>query len=80
MCDKMVAPNVSLTSSVPQCKENTKSVEKISEVIKSLPGPMVKQHSGGKRKKSIFYPDISLDVQENVDLKFSTEVCASIGK
>lgn len=78
MCDKMVAPNVSLTSSVPQCKESTKSVEKISEVIKSLPGQLVKQHSSGKRKKAVLYPDISLDVQKNVDLKFNTEVCASI--
>ncbi|XP_062988056.1 ski-like protein [Elgaria multicarinata webbii] len=78
MCDKMVAPNVSLTSSVQQCKEATKTVEKISEVIKSLPGQLVKQHSGGKRKKPIFYQDLSLEVQEKVDLKLSTEVCASI--
>nr|XP_028587392.1 ski-like protein [Podarcis muralis]XP_028587393.1 ski-like protein [Podarcis muralis] len=77
MCDKMVAPNVSLTSSVPQCKEATKTAEKISEVIKSLPGQSVKQHSGGKRKKAIFFQDLSLEVQEKVDLKLSTEVCAN---
>lgn len=80
MCDKMVAPNVSLTSSVPQCKEATKTAEKISEVIKSLPGQSVKQHSGGKRKKAIFFQDLSLEVQEKVDLKLSTEVCANSGE
>ncbi|KAM3834104.1 ski-like protein isoform 3-T5 [Vipera latastei] len=33
MCDKVVAPNVSLSTSMPQCKETTKTVEKISEDI-----------------------------------------------
>ncbi|XP_061493290.1 ski-like protein isoform X3 [Rhineura floridana] len=75
MCDKVVAPNVSLTSSVPQYKEATKPVEKISEVMKSVHGQSVKQHSGGKRKKAIFFQDISLEVQEKVDLKLSTEMC-----
>ncbi|XP_044290448.1 ski-like protein isoform X2 [Varanus komodoensis] len=78
MCDKMVAPNVSLTSSVQQCKEATKTAEKISEVIKSLPGQSMKQHVGGKRKKNIFYQDFSLEVQEKGDLKLNTEMCASV--
>lgn len=76
MCDKVVAPNVSLTSSVSQCKEATKTAEKISEVIKSLPGQLAKQHTSSKRKKSI-YQDTSLDVNEKVDLKHGTEIHSS---
>ncbi|KAL8188006.1 UNVERIFIED_CONTAM: hypothetical protein K2H54_059335 [Gekko kuhli] len=78
MCDKVVAPNVSLTSSVSQCKEAAKTVEKISEVIKSLPGQSGKPHSAGKRKKAIFYQDSSLEVQNKVDVKLGTEVCTSL--
>ncbi|XP_053163037.1 ski-like protein isoform X2 [Hemicordylus capensis] len=77
MCDKVVAPNVSLTSSVSQCKEATKTVEKISEVIKSLPGQLMK-HTGSKRKKSNFYRDSSVGMKEKVDLKLGTEVCTSL--
>lgn len=80
MCDKVVAPNVSLTSSVSQCKEATKTVEKISEVIKSLPGQSAKQHTSSKRKKSTFYQDASLDVKEKVNLKLGTDVCPSLGE
>lgn len=79
MCDKVVAPNVSLTSSVSQCKEATKTAEKISEVIKSLPGQLAKQHTSSKRKKSI-YQDTSLDVNEKVDLKHGTEIRSSSGE
>lgn len=78
MCDKVVAPNVSLTSSVSQCKEAVKTVEKITEVIKSLPGQSVKPHSAGKRKKAIFYQDSSLEPQNKVDVKLGTEVCTSL--
>ncbi|XP_015267077.1 PREDICTED: ski-like protein [Gekko japonicus] len=78
MCDKVVAPNVSLTSSVSQCKEAAKTVEKISEVIKSLPGQSVKPHSAGKRKKAIFYQDSCLEVQNKVDVKLGAEVCTSL--
>ncbi|KAH0624142.1 hypothetical protein JD844_007577 [Phrynosoma platyrhinos] len=80
MCDKMIAPNVSLTSPVSQCKEPTKTVEKISEVIKSVPGQSLKHHSGGRRKKAVYYQNHSLEVQENFDLKHNTDVFASIGQ
>lgn len=80
MCDKVVAPNVSLTSSVLQSKEAAKTAEKITEVIKSLPGQSVKPHSAGKRKKAIFYQDSSLEAQSKVDVKLGTEICTSLGK
>ncbi|XP_042313735.1 ski-like protein [Sceloporus undulatus] len=80
MCDKMIAPNVSLTSPVSQCKEPTKTVEKISEVIKSVPGQSLKHHSGGRRKKAVYYQNRSLEVQENIDVKHSTDVLAGIGQ
>ncbi|XP_066476664.1 ski-like protein [Tiliqua scincoides] len=76
MCDKVVAPNVSLTSSVSQCKEGTKTVEKISEAIKSLPGQSAKQHTSSKRKKTV-YRDTSLDMKEKVGLQLGTEICPS---
>nr|XP_056706569.1 ski-like protein [Euleptes europaea] len=78
MCDKVVAPNVSLTSSVSQCKEAAKTAEKFAEVIKSLPGQSVKQHSASKRKKAILYQDSSLEAPNKVDGKLSTEVCAGL--
>ncbi|XP_060539161.1 ski-like protein isoform X1 [Pantherophis guttatus] len=78
MCDKVVAPNVSLSTSMPQCKETTKTVEKISEVYKSFPGQSLKQQNGSKRKKSIFYQDIALEGQEKGDLKPRSGICASI--
>ncbi|XP_060098481.1 ski-like protein [Heteronotia binoei] len=78
MCDKVVAPNVSLTSSVSQCKEAAKTAEKITEVIKSLPGQSVKPHSAGKRKKAIFYQDSPPEAQNKSDMKFGTEVCTSL--
>nr|XP_060623517.1 ski-like protein [Anolis sagrei ordinatus] len=80
MCDKMIAPNVSLTSPVSHCKEPTKTVEKSSEVVKSASGQSLKHHSGGRRKKAVYYQDHSLEVQENVDLKRSTDVCAGKGQ
>ncbi|XP_077204537.1 ski-like protein [Paroedura picta] len=78
MCDKVVAPNVSLTSSVSQCKEAAKTAEKITEVIKSLPGQSVKPHSAGKRKKAAFYQDRSLEAQSKADVKLGPEVCTSL--
>ncbi|XP_015685836.1 ski-like protein, partial [Protobothrops mucrosquamatus] len=78
MCDKVVAPNVSLSTSMPQCKETTKTVEKISEVYKSFSGTSLKQQNGGKHKKSVFYQDIALEGQEKFDLKPRSGICASI--
>uniref|UniRef100_A0A670Z5I5 SKI like proto-onco n=1 Tax=Pseudonaja textilis TaxID=8673 RepID=A0A670Z5I5_PSETE len=80
MCDKMVAPNVSLSTSMPQCKETTKTIEKIPEVFKSFPGQSLKQQHGSKRKKSIFYQNIPLEGQEKVDLKPRSGTCTSIGE
>ncbi|XP_019358833.1 PREDICTED: ski-like protein [Gavialis gangeticus] len=70
MCDKVVAPNVSLTS---QCKEATKTAGRSSELMKSLPGQSEKQLSSSKRKKGASYPELSLEEQEKIDLKTNTE-------
>ena len=68
MCDKVVAPNVSLTSAVPQPKEVTKT-----EASKSIPRQSEKPHSSGKHQKIVSYPDVSLEEQEKMDLKASKE-------
>uniref|UniRef100_A0A8C8VQ99 SKI like proto-oncogene n=1 Tax=Pelusios castaneus TaxID=367368 RepID=A0A8C8VQ99_9SAUR len=75
MCDKVVAPNVSLTL---QSKEATKTAVKISEVIKSSPGHSQKQLNNVKHKKAAFYPELSLEEQEKNDLKTSTELRKSV--
>ncbi|XP_070322534.1 ski-like protein isoform X2 [Odocoileus virginianus] len=69
MCDKVVAPNVSLTSAVPQAKEVTKT-----EASKSIPRQSEKPHSSGKHQKIASYPDVSLEEQEKMDLKTSKEL------
>lgn len=69
MCDKVVAPNVSLTSAVPQSKEVTKT-----EASKSIPRQSEKPHSSGKHQKIVSYPDVSLEEQEKMDLKASKEL------
>ncbi|XP_069435962.1 ski-like protein isoform X1 [Ovis canadensis] len=69
MCDKVVAPNVSLTSAVPQPKEVTKT-----EASKSIPRQSEKPHSSGKHQKIVSYPDVSLEEQEKMDLKASKEL------
>lgn len=75
MCDKVVAPNVSLTSAVSQSKEVTKT-----EANRSLPRQSEKPHSGGKHQKTVSYPDVSLEEQEKMDLKTSRELCSRLGK
>uniref|UniRef100_A0A6I8NVQ0 SKI like proto-onco n=1 Tax=Ornithorhynchus anatinus TaxID=9258 RepID=A0A6I8NVQ0_ORNAN len=74
MCDKVVAPNVSLTSAVPQRKEAPKAEGKITEVKKSLPEQVEKAQNGGKHQKAVSYPELSLEEQERIDLKTSREV------
>ncbi|XP_059019480.1 ski-like protein isoform X2 [Mustela lutreola] len=69
MCDKVVAPNVSLTSAVSQSKEVTKS-----EASKSIPRQSEKPHSSGKHQKLASYPDVSLEEQEKMDLKTNREL------
>lgn len=75
MCDKVVAPNVSLTSAVSQSKEVTKS-----EASKSIPRQSEKPHSSGKHQKLASYPDVSLEEQEKMDLKTNRELCSRLGK
>ncbi|XP_032197312.1 ski-like protein isoform X2 [Mustela erminea] len=73
MCDKVVAPNVSLTSAVSQSKEVTKS-----EASKSIPRQSEKPHSSGKHQKLASYPDVSLEEQEKMDLKTNRELCSRL--
>ncbi|KAM5333072.1 ski-like protein [Glossophaga mutica] len=70
MCDKVVAPNVSLTSAVSQSKEVAKT-----EASRSVPRQSEKPHSSGKHHKTVSYPDVSLEEQEKMDLKTSRELC-----
>ncbi|MBZ3869972.1 Ski-like protein [Sciurus carolinensis] len=69
MCDKVVAPNVSLTSAVSQSKEVTKT-----ETSKSLSRQPEKPHTINKHQKTVSYPDVSLEEQEKMDLKTSREL------
>lgn len=69
MCDKVVAPNVSLTSAAPQSKEVTKA-----ETSKSISKQSDKPHDSSKRQKTVSYPDVSLEEQEKMDLKTSREL------
>ncbi|NXA48895.1 SKIL protein, partial [Nothocercus julius] len=69
MCDKVVAPNVSLAS---QYKEVAKPAVR-AEVIKSSSGQPEKQLSSGKHKRAASYPELSLEEQEKVDLKTGME-------
>ncbi|XP_068810347.1 ski-like protein [Struthio camelus] len=69
MCDKVVAPNVSLAS---QYKEVAKTAVR-PEVIKSSLGQSEKQPSSGKHKKAASYPELSLEEQEKIDLKTGVE-------
>ncbi|XP_068056375.1 ski-like protein [Anomalospiza imberbis] len=70
MCDKVVAPNVSLAS---QYKDVAKTTVKPSEVNKSSPGQSEKKLSSGKHKKAASYPELSLEEQEKIDLKTGVE-------
>lgn len=75
MCDKVVAPNVSLTSAVSQPKEVTKT-----EASRSIPRQSEKPHSSGKHPKTVSYPDVSLEEQEKMDLKTNRELYSRLGK
>lgn len=69
MCDKVVAPNVSLTSAASQSKAVTKA-----ETSKSISKQSEKPHDSSKRQKTVSYPDVSLEEQEKMDLKTSREL------
>lgn len=75
MCDKVVAPNVSLTSAVSQTKEVAKP-----ESDKSIPRQSEKPYSSGRHQKPVSYPDVSLEEQEKMDLKTSRELHRHLGK
>lgn len=68
MCDKVVAPNVSLTSA-SQSKEVTKT-----ETSKFISKQAEKPQGSGKQQKTVSYPDVSLEEQEKMDLKTSREL------
>ncbi|XP_053315734.1 ski-like protein [Spea bombifrons] len=68
MYDKVVAPNVSLSAAVTQCKE-AKADRKETDANKSLPAESGKQTRSSKPKSASSYPDLSLEEQEKVDLK-----------
>lgn len=69
MCDKVVAPNVSLTSAASQSKEITKT-----ETSKFLSKQSGKTHGSSKHQKTVSYPDVSLEEQEKMDLKTSRDL------
>ncbi|XP_045395605.1 ski-like protein isoform X2 [Lemur catta] len=69
MCDKVVAPNVSLTSAVSQSKEIART-----EASKSVSRQSEKPHSSSKHHRTVSYPDVSLEEQEKMDLKTSREL------
>lgn len=73
MCDKVVAPNVSLTSA-SQSKEVTKTES--SKFSKQAEKP----HGNSKHQKTVSYPDVSLEEQEKMDLKTSRELYSHLGK
>ncbi|XP_051012962.1 ski-like protein [Acomys russatus] len=73
MCDKVVAPNVSLTSAVPQSKEVTKT-----ETSKSTSKQAGKPHDSSKHQNTVSYPDVSLEEQEKMDLKTSRELYSCV--
>ncbi|XP_058428249.1 ski-like protein isoform X1 [Marmota monax] len=73
MCDKVVAPNVSLTSAVSQSKEVTKT-----EASKSFSRQPEKPHINNKHQKTVSYPDVSLEEQEKMDLKTNRELYSQL--
>lgn len=75
MCDKVVAPNVSLTSAASQSKEITKT-----ETSKFLSKQSGKTHGSSKHQKTVSYPDVSLEEQEKMDLKTSRDLHTRLGK
>lgn len=75
MCDKVVAPNVSLASAASQSKAVTKA-----ETSKSISKQSEKPHDSSKRQKTVSYPDVSLEEQEKMDLKTSRELYSCLGK
>ncbi|KAM8953434.1 ski-like protein isoform 2-T2 [Pelodytes ibericus] len=72
MYDKVVAPNVSLSATVTQCKD-AKPLRKDTEASKPLLTEPVKQMRNSKHKSVNSYPDLSIEEQERVDLKTDTE-------
>ncbi|XP_053566106.1 ski-like protein [Bombina bombina] len=72
MYDKVVAPNVSLTATVPQGKE-TKIVKRDFEGKKLLTVESDKLLKSSKLKQTTSYPDLSIEEQVRVDMKSETQ-------
>ncbi|XP_075058210.1 ski-like protein [Mixophyes fleayi] len=68
MYDKVVAPNVSLSAAVSQCKD-TKPIRIETETSKPLLAASVHPARSTKLKSTTSYPDLSIEEQERVDLK-----------
>ncbi|XP_043925999.1 ski-like protein isoform X2 [Protopterus annectens] len=66
MCDKVVAPNVSLSSSPMHCRDDGRQTGVVSELNKvSDQSPRQKSSD----KENVSYPEVSLEEQEKADLK-----------
>ncbi|XP_075717707.1 ski-like protein [Rhinoderma darwinii] len=68
MYDKVVAPNVSLSSAVSQCKDS-KPIRREVEINKQAVAESENQARSTKHRSSTSYPDLSMEEQERADLK-----------
>ncbi|XP_044145793.1 ski-like protein [Bufo gargarizans] len=72
MYDKVVAPNVSLSAGVSQCKDS-KPLRRDTETNKQSVAESENQARSTKHKSATSYPDLSMEEQESVDLKTDTQ-------
>uniref|UniRef100_A0A8C5Q4U9 SKI like proto-onco n=1 Tax=Leptobrachium leishanense TaxID=445787 RepID=A0A8C5Q4U9_9ANUR len=72
MYDKVVAPNVSLSATLTQCKE-VKTVRKDTEASKPVLTESTKQTKSSKYKSTSSYQDLSMKEQERADQKSDTD-------
>ncbi|XP_066457128.1 ski-like protein [Eleutherodactylus coqui] len=68
MYDKVVAPNVSLSAAVSQCKDS-KPLRREAETNKQSVAECENTSQSTKHKSATSYPDLSMEEQESVDLK-----------
>ncbi|XP_073434980.1 ski-like protein [Dendrobates tinctorius] len=72
MYDKVVAPNVSLSAAVSQCKDS-KPIRREAETNKQSVAQSENQAQSTKHKSATSYPDLSMEEQQSVDLKPDSE-------
>ncbi|KAG8581223.1 hypothetical protein GDO81_007591 [Engystomops pustulosus] len=72
MYDKVVAPNVSLSAALSQCKDS-KPIRREAETNKQSAAESENQARSTKHKSATSYPDLSMEEQESVDLKTDKE-------